>query len=351
MTKTGPGLTSGIDGKRLSWRKTSPRSRGRPQVPADQAAAGSSARAATAPTKARQACATPELVKRRSRVPGGQVPGGEADSTSQTVRPRPIAPRRRLARRGAEDAALPAPTPAAGARRANRRRGRLSASAPDVEALAHNIAQAIEQGGKALAAYLRPRESGEIKTTIADDIGEMVRSIGRVAEYYMSDPERALSGAGGADQAVRRPLGFDAAAPPGRAGAARSPRPTPRDKRFADPAWRDNPYFDFIKQAYVLTTRWADDLVKRADELDPHDARQGAILSAPGDRRAVALELPRHQSGAAAHDARRERREPGARPENAGRGHRGRPRQPAHSPVRRDARSSSASISRRRPAR
>ncbi len=47
--------------------------------------------------------------------------------------------------------------------------------------------------------------------------------------------------------------------------------PDAADKRFADPAWRDNPYFDFIKQAYVLTTRWADDLVKRADDLDPHE--------------------------------------------------------------------------------
>ncbi|HEX9170064.1 MAG TPA: hypothetical protein VF886_14270, partial [Roseiarcus sp.] len=56
---------------------------------------------------------------------------------------------------------------------------------PDVDALAHNISKAIEQGGKVLAAYLRPRQSGEIKTRIADDIGEMVRSIGRVVEYYM----------------------------------------------------------------------------------------------------------------------------------------------------------------------
>src|SRR5208283_4272766 len=58
--------------------------------------------------------------------------------------------------------------------------------APDVETLAHNIAQAIEQGGKVMAAYLRPRESGEIKTTIADEVAEMVKSIGRVAEYYLS---------------------------------------------------------------------------------------------------------------------------------------------------------------------
>ncbi len=65
-------------------------------------------------------------------------------------------------------------------------------SAPDVETLAHNIAQAIEQGGKVLAAYLQPRASGEIKATLADEIGEMVRSIGRVAEYYMADPQRAF---------------------------------------------------------------------------------------------------------------------------------------------------------------
>ena len=54
--------------------------------------------------------------------------------------------------------------------------------APDVDALAHNIARAIEQGGKVMAAYLLPRQSGEIKSTMAEDIGEMVRSIGRVAE-------------------------------------------------------------------------------------------------------------------------------------------------------------------------
>ena len=45
--------------------------------------------------------------------------------------------------------------------------------------------------------------------------------------------------------------------------------PDPGDKRFDHPEWRDNPYFDFLKQAYVLTTRWAKDLVERADELDP----------------------------------------------------------------------------------
>ena len=139
-----------------------------------------------------------------------------------------------------------------------------------MEALARNIALAIEQGGKALAAYLRPRESGEIKTTAADDIGEVVRSIGRVAEHYMADPQRAFQ----AQAALTRQFIDLWGSTLQRLQGEQAPpiaAPDAADKRFADPAWRDNPYFDFIKQAYVLTTRWADDLVKRADDLDPHE--------------------------------------------------------------------------------
>ena len=142
--------------------------------------------------------------------------------------------------------------------------------APDVEALANNIARVIEESGKALAAYLRPRETGEIKATFADDTGEMVRSLGHIAEYYMSEPQRALEA-----QTVLTTqfVNLWAATLRRFQGAAAAPvaEPDRSDKRFSDAEWRDNPYFDFIKQAYVLTTRWADDLVKRADGLDPHE--------------------------------------------------------------------------------
>jgi polyhydroxyalkanoate synthase len=141
---------------------------------------------------------------------------------------------------------------------------------PDVDALANNIARVIEQSGKALAAYLRPRETGVIKTTFADDVGEMVRSLGHIAEYYMSEPQRALE----AQTALATQfINLWAATLQRFQGAPAAPvaEPDRSDKRFLDAEWRDNPYFDFIKQAYVLTTRWADDLVRRADELDPHE--------------------------------------------------------------------------------
>ena len=41
----------------------------------------------------------------------------------------------------------------------------------------------------------------------------------------------------------------------------------PRDKRFAAPDWRDNPFFDFLRQAYLIADRWASHMVEDA-ELD-----------------------------------------------------------------------------------
>ena len=145
---------------------------------------------------------------------------------------------------------------------------------PDTGALARNIANAMEHAGKAVAAYLRPRETGEIKTTLADEVGEMVRSLGQVAEYYMADPARAFE----AQRALTSQfIDLWASTLQRFQGLPAKPvaEPDRSDKRFSDAEWRDNPFFDFLKQAYVLTTRWADDLVRRADELEPH-AREKA---------------------------------------------------------------------------
>ena len=118
-----------------------------------------------------------------------------------------------------------------------------------------------------LAAYLGPRQSGEIKTSIADDIGEMARSIGRVAEYYMAEPQRAFAAQAALTTQFVELWAATLQRLQGEKAEPIAP-PDASDKRFADKAWRDNPYFDFIKQAYVLTTRWADDLVKHADDLE-----------------------------------------------------------------------------------
>ena len=48
----------------------------------------------------------------------------------------------------------------------------------------------------------------------------------------------------------------------------------PRDKRFADPAWKQNEVFDFIKQSYLLSSRYVTDVVTHVDGLPPKTAQK-----------------------------------------------------------------------------
>ena len=44
--------------------------------------------------------------------------------------------------------------------------------------------------------------------------------------------------------------------------------PEPGDRRFAAKEWRDNPYYDYLKQSYLLAARYLNELVEAA-ELEP----------------------------------------------------------------------------------
>ncbi len=137
----------------------------------------------------------------------------------------------------------------------------------DIEALSRNLARLIEEGGKALAAYLKPREEGKIKGELAEDITDAVKSVGRVAEYWMSDPRRVLEVQTSLGRAY---LDLWAGAVKRMAGEQTEPivTPDPKDKRFDDLDWSQNQFFDFLKQAYLLTAQWSDRLVKEAAGVD-----------------------------------------------------------------------------------
>ena len=48
----------------------------------------------------------------------------------------------------------------------------------------------------------------------------------------------------------------------------------PKDRRFKDDAWKENAVFDFIKQSYLLTARWMQDVVDDVDGLDEKTAQK-----------------------------------------------------------------------------
>jgi len=48
----------------------------------------------------------------------------------------------------------------------------------------------------------------------------------------------------------------------------------PKDKRFKDDAWRENEVFDFIKQSYLLSARYFQNVVENAEGLDTKTAQK-----------------------------------------------------------------------------
>ena len=50
--------------------------------------------------------------------------------------------------------------------------------------------------------------------------------------------------------------------------------PAKGDKRFTDPDWTANPVFDVIKQSYLITSNWLNDLVSGVEGVDPLTKRR-----------------------------------------------------------------------------
>ena len=128
----------------------------------------------------------------------------------------------------------------------------------------------IEEAGKAAAAWAAPRERGEVRDSVAEPVADMVKTFSKLSEYWLSDPARALEAqtrlfSGYMDvwaNTIRR-----ASASPDES-IEDAVKPERGDKRFLDPEWGKNAFFDFLKQTYLVTSRWAGDLVEHADGLD-----------------------------------------------------------------------------------
>ena len=142
-----------------------------------------------------------------------------------------------------------------------------ASSAVDYEQLGRNLARVMEEGGKALAAYMKPREAGAISDDSATEWTDVVKTLGRVTEYWVADPKRTVELQATLGKAY---LDLWASSAKRLTGDAAEPivAPDARDRRFADAEWSDNPFYDFMKQAYLLTSQWANTLVENAEGLD-----------------------------------------------------------------------------------
>ena len=205
--------------------------------------------------------------------------------------------------------------------------------AVDVEAFSRNLARVIEEGGRALAAYLKPREQGQGNANWPKSSTRSPRRSAKSHDYWLADPKRALELQTRFGKAY---LDLWASAAKRLAGEPATPvaSPAPNDRRFNDPEWTSNQFFDFLKQLYLLSTRLGQSARQRSQGPRPAYQAEGRILRAADRQRGLAVEFRSDQSGIAARDDHQQCGKSCARHAHAGRRHPGGRRRSENTPVR-----------------
>ncbi len=139
------------------------------------------------------------------------------------------------------------------------------ATLPD--AFSRNLVTAMNRGTEALARMLDQRKMVYGPYSAPSEASEASHALSAIMEYWLSQPEKLTQAqtelAGDFvelwGRTYQRFLGHD---------VEPVAKPDQGDRRFADPEWDENPLFDFLKQAYLLTSNWSGELVERAEGIE-----------------------------------------------------------------------------------
>jgi polyhydroxyalkanoate synthase subunit PhaC len=137
----------------------------------------------------------------------------------------------------------------------------------DPDEFARNILKVYEEGGRAMTEFIERKDAQITPFSAASEASLASQTISEVFTRLMADPARlaqaqtklVTSYAELWNNTIRKVLGDD---------VRPVVEPAPNDSRFRDPEWSTNPYFDFWKQAYLLTSNWAERVLAETEGLD-----------------------------------------------------------------------------------
>jgi polyhydroxyalkanoate synthase len=137
----------------------------------------------------------------------------------------------------------------------------------DAEEFGRNMLRVMEEGGKVMSGLLERADGKLSPMSAASDLTEATKLFSEIAQHWAADPGKLLEVQG---ELVRDFLQLGSAAMQRFMGGEAPPvvEPEPGDNRFKDPDWSRNPYFDFWKQSYLITTRWLEDVLDKTEGLD-----------------------------------------------------------------------------------
>lgn len=136
------------------------------------------------------------------------------------------------------------------------------------EEMAQNIFRLVEEGGKVMSGLIERTDLQQGPYSAASEVTQATQAFAEVAQHWMlNEPTRLAEAQAELAQGymeiwnntLQRMMGEE-----GRPVVS----PEPGDNRFKDPEWQSNPYFDFWKQTYLLTMRWAEKALAKTEGLD-----------------------------------------------------------------------------------
>ncbi len=149
---------------------------------------------------------------------------------------------------------------------------KLPSSAPDPAELAAAWSRVVQNGIAAI------RAGAAAPSSAAFDPIAPARTMFDFATQAWSNPAALLEAS---QSAAREWMSLWSAAAHRVAGAEVAPVIAPErgDRRFGDPAWSEDPVFDYLKQAYLLASRQAASFVEKAEGVDDATRTRAAFFT------------------------------------------------------------------------
>ena len=142
--------------------------------------------------------------------------------------------------------------------------------------LASNMTKVMDAMAALANQFADQTRSSEPKSDGLQPFQQIAKTFSKLGEDYAKNPERFMQAQMQLWQshsqlwqnAWQRFLGDD---------VQPVATPAPDDRRFKDADWQENQVFDFLKQSYLITAQWAQQLVDNAEGIDEHTRKKAAF--------------------------------------------------------------------------
>jgi polyhydroxyalkanoate synthase subunit PhaC len=138
----------------------------------------------------------------------------------------------------------------------------LTSKILQIAARSHKLLNSFFDRNKTLIGKMPNMDPGHVGKAFTDFTGKMLANPEKFVESqiaFWQDYVKLLQGALAASSGKKMPTVIE---------------PSNGDKRFKDASWQEVWVFDFIKQSYLLMSKWAEGLVDHIEGLDPKVAHK-----------------------------------------------------------------------------